>query len=107
MGWSQLWNKIMVLSKFYDLVFTYGAHPDAIGELIHASPLQRTEVGNDYQGGTSDSSESTEGFEIIYTYQLIYQLQLSRSWFMRLFKRPEMKNKGAYICVSGKRKETG
>ena len=55
----------MVLSKFYDLVFTYGAHPDAIGELIHASPLQRTEVGNDYQGGTGDSSESTEGFEII------------------------------------------
>ena len=69
----------MVLSKFYDLVFTYGAHPDAIGELIHASPLQRTEVGNDYQGGTGDSSESTEGFEIIYTYQLIYQLQLSKS----------------------------
>ena len=54
----------MILSKFDDLVFTYGAHPDAVGELFH----ERTEVGNDYQGGTGDSSESTEsmeGFEII------------------------------------------
>ena len=55
----------MILSKFDDLVFTYGAIPDAVGELFHESPLQRTEVGNDYQGGTGDSSESMEGFEII------------------------------------------
>ena len=54
--------------KILSFVFPYGAHPDAVGELFHESPLQRTEVGNDYQGGTGDSSESTEsmeGFEII------------------------------------------
>ena len=72
----------MILSKFDDLVFTYGANPDAVGERFNENSLQRTEVGNDYQGGTGDSSESTESmdwFEIIYTYQLIYQLQLSKS----------------------------
>ena len=69
---------MVTLSKFDHLVFPYGAPPDAVGELFNENPLQRTEVGNDYQGGTGDSSESTEsmeGFEIIYTYQLIYQLQ--------------------------------
>ena len=70
---------MVTLSKFNHLVFPYGAPPDAVGEPFNENPLQRTEVGNDYQGGTGDSSESTEGFEIIYTYQLIYQLQLSKS----------------------------
>ena len=73
---------MVTLSKFDHLVFPYGAHPDAVGEPFNENPLQRTEVGNDYQGGTGDSSESTESmdwFEIIYTYQLIYQLQLSKS----------------------------
>ena len=56
---------MVTLLKFDHLVFPYGAPPDAVGELFNENPLQRTEVGNDYQGGTGDSSESTEGFEII------------------------------------------
>ena len=46
-------------------MFPYGERPDAVGERFNENPLQRTEVGNDYQGGTGDSSESMEGFEMI------------------------------------------
>ena len=81
-GWTQSRNSWVILSEIGHLVFPYGAPPDAVGEPFHERPLQRTEVGTDYQGGTGNSSESTESmdwFEIIYTYQLIYQLQLSKS----------------------------